>query len=207
MPVDAAEGGGHPDRAADVGADLERAEPGRDRGRATAAAAARGAPEVPGIAGPPVDRVGRLPVREHGRHVGLAEEHRAGGPGAGGDRRVVLRDEGLPVRHPAGRVETGDVDRLLEGHRQPEQGRALPAAAGVLGPDRLLPGAGEVAHDHRVQRAVVALDAADVELGQLRGADRAVTKRGQERGGGGERVDGGHGGAPFSYRTQPPWTG
>src|SRR6185503_16698611 len=101
-------------------------------------------------------------------------------------RRVVLRDEALPVRHPAAGVEPGDVDRFLQGDGDALQRAGLTARAGVVGPDRLLAGTGEVADHHRVERAVVTLDAADVELGQRGGGDGAGAQRGGQRGRGRE---------------------
>ncbi len=89
--------------------------------------------EIPGIAGAPEDRVGGLPVGEHGRHVRLAEQHRAGRAAARGDGPIVRRDVALPVRHPAGGAEADDVDGLLEGHRQAQERLRLVAAPRLVG--------------------------------------------------------------------------
>ena len=76
--VDAADMRRHTQRAADVRAERQRAEAGRERRRRTARRAARRAVEVPRIVGDAVDRVVALPVAQHQRHVGLAEDHGAG---------------------------------------------------------------------------------------------------------------------------------
>src|SRR5690606_30216616 len=92
VPVDAAEMGGVADRAADVGAEVEPGEAGCDHGRGPAGGAARGPLQVPGVVRGAVDLVVALPVGERLRHVGLAEDHRAGGEQA-------LDRDGVAVRN------------------------------------------------------------------------------------------------------------
>ena len=95
VPEHAAPVRGHADRAADVGAELERGEAGRDRGGRTARGAAGRALGVPRIARGAEDLVVALPVAGHVRRVGLAEHDRAGSAQPrdrdGVARRHVLR--------------------------------------------------------------------------------------------------------------------
>ena len=133
MTIDTAEGGGHADRASDVRAYLEGGQPGRQRGRAAPTAAARGAREVPRIARAPVDRIGRLPVREHGRDIRLAEEDRSRCAQAGRRRRVMGGHVTLPLGHAAGSPEAGNVDGFLERDGQAEQRPRIAPRNGQVG--------------------------------------------------------------------------
>ena len=80
---------------------------------------------------------------------------------------VVLGHEVAPLRHAAGGGQAGHVERLLDRHGKAEEGAILASRAGLVGVAGLLAGPLEVADHHRVEPAVVALDPADVELGEL----------------------------------------
>jgi len=98
----ATEGGRDANGAADIAAELERTESSRDsRGTATGAAAG-GARGIPRVYSPAVDRVGALPVGQHGRNVGLAQQHGAGPEDALGDRAVFGRPVISEVGHSSG---------------------------------------------------------------------------------------------------------
>ena len=123
MGVDAAIMRGRAERAADIAAGVERGESGRECCGGTAGGAAGGPREIPGIAGGAVDRVGALPVRQHFRDIGFAEDDRAGLFEFGNDRGVVIRDIVTErFATPAGR-QAGDVEAFLQCHRDAEQGR------------------------------------------------------------------------------------
>ena len=53
---------------------LQRAEAGGERGGGAARGAARRPAEIPGVVGRAIDRIEALPIRQHQRHIGLAEE-------------------------------------------------------------------------------------------------------------------------------------
>ena len=172
--------------------------PGRQGRRAPAAASARGVAGVPGIVGAPMNRVVRLPVRERGRHVRLPEQDRTGRARTGSGGRIVRRHEALPLGNAARGGEPRDVDRLLQGDRQAEERAGLAARRGEVGGLGLGAGALEVPDDDGVQRAVIPLDPADVEVRQLARADPPGPQVGQQLGRARKGVHG---------RTQPPWTG
>src|SRR5579871_180480 len=75
---DAAKGGGNAHRTANVGAELERRKTHGDRRCAAARGAAWRALDIIRIVGSSIDRIVRLPVGEHGRHVGFAHDNGAG---------------------------------------------------------------------------------------------------------------------------------
>ena len=204
VAVDAAEDGGHPDGAADVAADLEGAQPGGDRGRAAPARPARGAAEVPRVVRPPVDGVGGLPVGEHGRDVGLAQQHGAGRAGAHDGGGVVLGDEVAPLRHAARGGQAGHVERLLDRHGEAAKGAAPAARGSLVGVAGLLAGPLEIADHHRVEAPVVTLDPADVELGELGGRHPPGAQGSQELGGAREGIHVSHG---ISTREESAWRG
>ena len=212
VAVDAAEGGGHSDRAADVAAELERGEAGGERRRAAAGRAARSARQVPRIVRPPVDRIARLPVRQHLGHVRLRHHDGARALHAGGHRRVVLRTEVLPHGHPGRGPQAADVDGLLQRHRQAAKRRVLTARPSRVGGFGLAARALEVELDDRVQLGVVTRDALQVQLEQLDGGHPARAKRGEHVDSGRERVDGvAHGVIPLRLNGEltlapPPGT-
>ena len=78
MPEQTAPGRRDPDRPGAVGAQRHRRQPGRHRGAAAAAAAARGSGQIPRVAGRAEGHgLGERP-QHHLRHRGLAEDHRPG---------------------------------------------------------------------------------------------------------------------------------
>ena len=109
MPVDAAVGGGHADRSADVAADLERGHAGSKGGRAATRAAARSASQIPRVVRAPVDLAVRLPVGDCFRDVRLAEQARPRVEDSAGNRAVVRRPvvtREVGSRRTAGRPAT-----------------------------------------------------------------------------------------------------
>ena len=123
--------------------------------------------QVPRIVGGAVDLVVALPVFEHQRHVGLAENDGPGGLEPPHHERVETR---LPIPElwiAPGRRQAGDVERLLDGHRQAEQWPGFAARQSVVGILGRLPRPLEIAHDDGVDRLVLSLDARDREIGQL----------------------------------------
>ncbi len=167
MGVDAAVKRRHPQRAADIGAERERAIARGERRRRSAGRAARRAAEIEGVVGGAVDVVIALPVAEPDRHVGFAEDDAAGILHARDRQRVLRRLEILLRRKSPGRGQACDVVGFLDRHRQAEQGPGLAARQrGVGGPCRL-ERALEIAHADRIDLAVMPLDPADRVLRQF----------------------------------------
>jgi hypothetical protein len=102
-------------------------------------------------------------------------------------------DEPLPLRHATRGRETGDVDRLLERDRQPEERCPFSTGGGLVGGSRSLAGAVEVPHDHDVETPIVSLDPTDVEIGQLTRRHFAGAERVEQLGSACERINGRHG--------------
>ena len=100
-------------------------------------------PRSHGIVRPPVDGVGGLPVGQHGRDIGLAQQDGARGAGALDGGGVVLGDEVAPLRHAAGSGQANHVEGLLDRHGEAEEGAALAPCR------RLVGGAGLVAGPRR----------------------------------------------------------
>ena len=188
MTVDAAEVRRIADGRADVAAGFQRGEPGRQRGGRAARGAARRPRQVPRVVGRAVDGVEALPVGEVERHVRLAEEHDAGPEQAVDGQRVPGRDVVVEGRHAPRRGQAGDVVRLLDGHGHAVQ-RAPHLAAGqrAVGGARPRARALEIPDDDRVQRAIVALDARQVEVEQLETAELLAADVGGEPPGRAER--------------------
>ncbi len=165
--IDAAMKCRHAQRAADVGAERQRAIAGGERRRRTAGGAARRAAEVERVVGGAVDLVVALPVAEAERHIGLAENDAAGVLDAGDRQRVLGGNEILLRRKAPGRRQPGDVVGFLHRQRHAEQRLALAARQRGIGCARGVERAIEIAHADRVDLAVMPLDAVDRMLRQL----------------------------------------
>ena len=140
--VDAAEVGREPDRAGDVGPDLQRRQAGGDRGRRPTARPARHPGDVPRVRRAAEDRVGALGVvAEAGGHVRVADHDRSGPPQPRRDGAVHVGQPVEGVESDRG-AETGDVvpvftsshavqgpeRRTGGGWTQRRRGRPLPPA-------------------------------------------------------------------------------
>ncbi|CAM5251448.1 hypothetical protein SXANM310S_00044 [Streptomyces xanthochromogenes] len=155
-------------RSGEVGADGQRAEPGRQgRGR-SAGGSTRRTTVIPGVVGGAVDPVEGLDVLQPHGHVGLAEHDRARGLEPGDLYRVLGRQVVAVRRHAPSGGQSGDVVRLLDRHRDAEQRSDVAAGACLVRVTCRGPGAVEVRHTDRVDRLVVPLDARDRFIGQLR---------------------------------------
>ena len=186
--------GGQPDRAADIGADVEGSVPRRGRGAGAGARPRRIPVESPGVSRDAVD-AGQA-GRQHAvvGHGGLAEDHAPGLAHAGGRRRIggggrrVLVGAGADRRRVAARV-----DVLLDGDGHAVEG----GTGGVRAPARLRrPRRRErpvaVHAVHRVEPRLPQVDAREQGSGDLDGRQGAAGVGGRQLGGG-QLVDGGHG--------------
>ena len=175
--IDATMERGHAQRTADVGAQRERPVTGRERRRRSAGGAARRAAEIERIVGDAVDLVIALPVGESDRHVGLAEDHAAGGFDAGNRQRVLRRREILLRRKAPGRGQPRDVVGFLHREGNAEQRPCLATRERCVGGASGIEAALEIANANRVDLGVVTLDAANRILRQLHGRDLPCRKR------------------------------
>jgi hypothetical protein len=182
--IDAAMERRHAQRAADIGAERQRAVARGERGRRSTGRAARRAFEIVGIVGGAVDLVIALPVAEPERHIGLAEDDAAGVLDPRDRQRVFGRLEILLRGKAPGRRQAGDVVGFLHGQGDAEQRLALATRERSIGGARRSKRAIEVAHADRVDLAVVALDAADRILRQFDGRNLLRRQRGCDLDGG-----------------------
>ena len=176
------------DGRADVAAQFQPGEAGRQCRCRAAGRSARRAAGVPGVAGGAVHRVEALPVGQRDRHVGLAEQHRAGGLQALHQQRVASGDVAGVGRVAVGGGQPGHVEALLHRDRQAVQrAPALAARQGRIGGAGTVAGAVGIQHHHRVDRAAQAADAAQVvvqqfQCGQLAPAQAAGQFMGGQKG-------------------------
>jgi hypothetical protein len=113
--VDAAEARRYADRTDQIRAVLEERHPGGECGGGPAAGATGRALQVPGIPGDAEQLVGGLSeVGQHRGHIRLADEDRPCLPESRHHRRIVAGDVVLERRIAPGRVQPGDVERLLD---------------------------------------------------------------------------------------------
>ena len=133
---EAAERGRHARRAAGVGGQPHRGDPGGDGRRGAAARASRNAGEVIGVAGRPAERVVRRDAERELVQGVLRGDERPGGQQSLDHRGVAASD---PARH-RGRAAAGrhavDVEDVLGHDRQPVQrsgsARLRPGGQAVL---------------------------------------------------------------------------
>ena len=195
------------DRAADVGAELERREAGRERARRAARRSPGAARRVPGIVRLAEHRVVALHVAGVDRQVGLAEDDGARGAQPRHRHGVLSRHELSELGRPRRRAQSRGLVGVLDRHRQTVKRPAQLAARDLfVGRRGVAARALEVERDHQIERAVVPLDARRQRVERLAARDPALADRGRERGGGevvdlalrGARAGVAHGAPPFS---------
>ncbi len=150
----------------------------------------------------PYTGVEALPVREHRRHVGLAEHVGAGAEQPFHHHGVRGRDGVALLRQPPGGRQAGDAEALLHRHRHAVQRPGRGGSAVELLGARA--GAVEVAHHHGVDRRVVPPDPFDVVVEQFQAADRAPLDQRRLAPCGQEGGVGGHRGQPIVALNRPP---
>ena len=102
VAVDAAEVRRNANGAANVAAERQMAEAGRQRRRAAARGTARRSLQVPGIVGGPVDGVVTLQIGQHHRNIGLAYHDGARAQDAIHRDGVLLRTKVFVLRQAGG---------------------------------------------------------------------------------------------------------
>ena len=181
--VDAAVVRGHAQRAADIGAELERHVARGERRRRSSRRAARAS--EPGPRGCWSTRRRRCSSanRRARADVGLAENDGAGGLQARNRESILLGPEVLGCRKaPCGR-QAGDVIGFLDGHRHAQQRTALALRQRRVGRLGRSPRPVEVPHHDRVDRLVARLDPRNGSLQQLDSRHLACSQKpGQLRG-------------------------
>ena len=174
-----------PDGTADVRAGFEPGHPRRQRRRGAAGRTAGHALDVPRVVGDAVDVVVALEVRQVERHVGLAEEHHAGGLEPLHAQCVLTRHVVLEWWIAPSAGHAGHVVGFLDGHGHAVQ-RPPHLALGErrIGCLRPLPRAGLVHGDDRVQLRVEAPHPLQVTVEKLGAAHFLGLNHGRELGGG-----------------------
>ncbi len=139
--------------------------------------------EAPRVRRLPEDRVASLVVEHELREVGAAEDHRAGLAQHLSDARVLGRADVAPRGRAQRRGEARHVERLLHRHGEPVEGPAhLAARALLVGLARRRQC---LVAEHRGEGADAAIDGVDalqVGLGRLLGADLAGSEQTGELG-------------------------
>ena len=184
---DAAEGGGDPQGAAEVGALGELAHTRRERHAAAAGRAAAGQRRVPRIAGRAEDGVEGVGARAELGGVGLAEDDRARRLQALHHERVVVGHAVLEDLRALGRAdalrEREVLDRDRHAMERPERRTARERGGGPPRRlERLLRGDRAI----RVQRRIHLLDPREDRARHLERRHPAAADQRRERGGGGE---------------------
>ena len=155
-------------RAADVAAQLQRRQASRDCNTAATGRAACRAALVPGIPGRTKNRAVGLKVCAQLRHIGLAQDDRTRRPQPRDEARILRRDVVLQRQVTGRRLQTCDVERLLDGDRdavQSPQGPTL--AVGTVGRPGGPHRAGLVDHHECVERTVHARDPIEMRRRRL----------------------------------------
>ena len=178
MPEDAAVSGRVADRAADVRAQFEGGQAGRDRRRRASRGTARCTRQVPRVAGRAEQVVVGLDVTGPPGRVRLAVHDRARLFETPDGGRVCRWHVVRQFRGPAGGTDARGGDGILDRHGQPVQRtagrrvrrRLVSVVSGVESPLG-------VDGDDRVERGVDRLDPAQVLAEQLPAGDAPVTYR------------------------------
>ena len=162
-------------RSADIRAGFQRAEArGQRRRRAPGRTAGRPI-GTPRVARGPIDFVEALEVGQVQGHIGLAQEDSTRGLETRNAFGILRRDIVLELGYPPGRGQVGHVVGLLDRHGHAVEGaQRPPLGKRLVRTICLRPGAVEVAHHHRIDLSIKTLDAFDIEIGQLAGADLLV---------------------------------
>ena len=127
--ADSAEVRGHANRSAAVAAHASGGHAGRNRRRLPATRSARRAREVPGIIGPPVKKIVRLPGHEQLRRIGNAKNDGAGLAQTRHQRGIPLAHHARPQFRPSLPGQARDFHRTLDAERDPVQHAELFALA------------------------------------------------------------------------------
>ena len=157
----------HAQRAADVGAERQRPETGRERRGRSAGRAARRSRLVPGIVRRPVDIVIALPVAVDEGHIGLAENDRTSALEARHCERVFLRHIVFEHGHAPCRRQAGYIIGLFDRDRHAKQRLVLAACQGRIRRFRSLARTRKITNDDGIEFAVESLDPGDELIGQF----------------------------------------
>ena len=167
QPRDAAEGGGDPQRTAEIGALRERDHPRCERDRAAPGGPPRADGRVPRVPGHAEHLVPCVAARRELRRVRLPEDHRAGLAQAAHDERIlrghVVREQRRAVR----RAEVRRLGHILDADDEPGEGsRILTGREGGVDGGRIHLRLG-IQRDDRVELPVVPFDAGQAGAEQI----------------------------------------
>ncbi|MDX2682142.1 hypothetical protein PV333_38740 [Streptomyces sp. NY05-11A] len=172
VSVQAVEVRRNPGRAADLRAEAEDGQPRGRRHGATAGGTSRCAVGVARVQRQPEQRVVRLDVLVSRGHVGLADDHRTRGTQPPYRLGVLIGDVLLEIRPSAGRPQPGGLVAGLERDGQAVKGPEfrLTRTFRIRVPG-ITPRPSDVEGDDRVQRCVVGVDPAQVDVEQFLAGD------------------------------------
>ena len=172
------------DRGADIGAGVQPGQTRRERRRRSARGATGRAGEIPRIAAGAMDRVEALPVRQHERDIGLAEDHGASGAVPLDHGRVRVRDVVAELRNTPCRGRPCQVEAVLDRHRQAVEGAGgFPRRAAPVRGVGFLPRALDVLPDNGVDCLIVPFDAVEKVIEQLARTNFARIEQRHQSGG------------------------
>ena len=191
QPQHAAVGGRHQHRAAGIGAQTEGRVIRRQRGPGAAARPARHVVQVVRVEGLAAERAGaHRRLAEPVVGVDLGQHHRAGIVQPADRRRVAHRAGLRQRREPSGSRHAGDIDRVLDHHRNAVQRPPRPATAAFpVQLARPLQSLG-IEVDHRIDARpapVVRLDPVEAALHQPLRREPPLVERPTDRRQGGLR--------------------
>ena len=172
------------DRGADIGTGVEpRQAGGQRRGRSPRGAA--GCPgQVPRIVAGAVDLIETLPVRQHERHIGLAEQHGASTAVPCDEGRVRISDVAAVLRSAPGRGRTCQVEAFLHGDRQALKWACILARrAAAIRSVGFRTGPLDVPPNDGVERGIVSLNTVEKMIQQFPRTDFPPVEQRQQLGG------------------------
>ena len=154
-------------RTAAIRADRQRPEAASERRRRAARGAPRREAQIPRIIGRPVDVVVGLPVAQHQRHIGLAEDDGAGFLQTRDGQSVFLRREAFELGVAPRRGQSGNVEGFFHCDRDAEQCARLSAQQSDVRRPGCVARALEIVDNDRIDAPVHRLDASDHMIHKL----------------------------------------
>ena len=167
-------------RTATVRADRQRPETASKRRRRAARGSSWREPKTPRIIGCAVDVVVGLPIAQHQRNIGLAEDDGARILQARDDQGVFLRHEALELRVAPSRRQSGNIEGFFHRHRDAKQCARSAARQRDIGRLGRLARAFEVSGDDGIDAPVRRLDARDRAIRELQRGNLSRPQCGHE---------------------------
>ena len=136
------------------------------------------------IVGPPIDRIGRLPVAQRRRHIGLAEHDRTRRLQSLHSQRILTRDMLAVKGETPSRRVSAQIEAFLHRHRNAGERLLIAARQCLIGQPRLRSRPLEIADHNRIDLGIERLDPFNRSLQQFLCAERFLLQPGGELRGG-----------------------